>query len=74
MTLATYEEWSRALTQGSPPLWSTPRLVVLRRGTLEENVLALCKISGRSGPKGTYDDCVQLKVPQCMRCNNPARS
>ena len=32
--------------------WSKPQLIVLGRGTPEENVLAGCKNSGTGGPGG----------------------
>jgi hypothetical protein len=39
--------------------WITPKLIVLGRGTPEENVLQFCKTQGpgQMGPGGTIDRC-----------------
>ena len=45
--------------------WSKPQLIVLARGTIEENVLAGCKGDSRSGSSVTiHNRCIR------SRCNS----
>ena len=39
--------------------WTTPQLIVLGRGTPEENVLAGCKTATAAGPTGSKTGCVK---------------
>ncbi len=48
--------------------WITPQLIVLSRGTPEENVLAGCKTSKLSGAAATIVSCKKFSANK-KRCN-----
>jgi|GEM_PF-390934 len=45
--------------------WTTPQLIVLGRGTPEENVLAGCKTSTLTGPSATIVSCKKKTGKTC---------
>ena len=45
--------------------WTTPQLIVLGRGTPEENVLAGCKTSKLTGNSATQVSCKKLRLGSC---------
>jgi len=53
----------------SKKIWARPRLVVMGRGSPEENVLAVCKMHGHdSGPNGK--NCKKDKEPLTCRISS----
>ena len=55
--------------------WEKPKLVILVRGTEQEDVLAACKFPGgayTAGPIGTNDDCQQTS--SCTNCSSTSSS
>jgi hypothetical protein len=48
--------------------WIPPQLIVLGRGTPEENVLAGCKTSKLSGNSAKYAGCLKKNNPN-TKCN-----
>lgn len=48
--------------------WAQPQLIVLGRGTPEENVLAGCKTSKLSGGKATINSCKKFNKTK-TRCD-----
>lgn len=49
--------------------WIPPQLIILGRGTPEENVLAGCKTSKNSGAAATIISCKKFSVNK-KSCNN----
>jgi len=45
--------------------WTPPQLIVLGRGTPEENVLAGCKTTTAAGATGSKTGCVKTKGVNC---------
>ena len=60
------------MEENKRPKWSVPELIVLYRGTEEENVLLGCKqnVHSNGGGPGTTHLCEVFETP----CNNPAPS
>jgi len=56
--------------------WEKPKLHVLFRGKPEERVLAVCKTYNEEGsdPTATFKDCVEVIIPQCLKCVDQATS
>lgn len=48
--------------------WIQPQLIVLGRGTPEENVLAGCKTSKLSGNSAKYQGCIKKNAAN-TKCN-----
>ena len=48
--------------------WTRPQLIVLGRGTPEENVLAGCKTSKLAGSAATKTNCKKFNNPK-TKCN-----
>ena len=48
--------------------WIQPQLIVLGRGTPEENVLRGCKTSKLTGMSATKTGCIKMNVPK-TKCN-----
>jgi len=57
--------------------WKKPQLIALVRGTPEERVLVNCKTStdvGATGPVDEFHHCVEIILPQCVKCDETAPS
>jgi hypothetical protein len=54
------------MTNSQKKMWFPPQLVVLARGTPEEQVLHACKVAGNSGPSVAVQDCRQSGCGQCQ--------
>jgi hypothetical protein len=49
--------------------WNKPKLIVVMRGSREENVLAVCKSDNSSGPDSYNISCMLGLETGCENCN-----
>jgi hypothetical protein len=54
--------------------WNKPQLVVVTRGSREENVLSVCKGNNSTGPDGFDISCMLGLEIGCENCSNTTLS